>query len=185
MDKMCWPGGPLAPPTSGNCMCCNTSFFAGRLKPLDTSVTGILMGIWRFQPSPTVSVQWLRLNVGRYGEPLISETWKAHMPNKGSSTDNRGGLMLSRPLETVPKKADKPMQRLYLAQRSVETTYYTSSLLSWEAVKTNSPLLPLLLKDVVEMLLSVLQTYAALSLVLLLLKCSLPSTLKCIVIKEN
>jgi hypothetical protein len=63
---------------------------------------------------------------------------------------------------------------------------YTSSLLSCEAVKTNSPLLPLLLKHVAEMLLSVPQTYAALSLVLLLLlKCCLPITLKCTVIKED
>jgi hypothetical protein len=51
---------------------------------------------------------------------------------------------------------------------------YSLSQIRWQAVKTNSPLLPLLLKHVVEMLLSVLQTYAAITLILpLLLKCSL------------
>jgi hypothetical protein len=56
--------------------------------------------------------------------------------------------------------------------------HHTASQLRQQAVKTNSLLLPLLLKRMVEILQSVLQTFAAIILVLsLLLKCCLPTTL--------
>jgi hypothetical protein len=49
------------------------------------------------------------------GNPLISETWKALVPTKGrlkSLTGYRGGLMLSKPAEAVPKKKTKSAQRV-------------------------------------------------------------------------
>jgi hypothetical protein len=70
------------------------------------------------------------------------------------------------------------LEESYVYHRMSQPSHYTSSQPRWQAVKTNSPLLPLLLKHVVEMLLSVLQTYVLLILMLSLLpKCCLSATL--------
>jgi hypothetical protein len=104
-------GGPQFAHTSTNCKCCNPSVLSLRLTQRSTLVTGKIVMIWGFHSSPphqNVDCEiWLEVN--RCGETLSSATWKPRVPTKGrlkSPPDNRGGLTLSRPVDTIPKKMD-------------------------------------------------------------------------------
>jgi hypothetical protein len=95
-------------PFSGSCKCFNPSVFALLPTQLGTLVTGKLMRICGFHSSPTTSKHY----IANAGNPLVRQLGRHLCRPKAdkSPTGNRGGPMLSRPVETAPNKVAKSTQ---------------------------------------------------------------------------